>query len=203
MKSIGERRKQEIIKAFYSEANKKGLENTSIAIVAERAGVNPSLIIHYFKSREGLLLSLVDYILERYLTIYHVKSTVDTKEKLVETIGNLFSRKWNRLFSDGVFYSCYAQIYQNKQFKLRFKELHDLLHEKLQKTLDEAVAHGVISVDNTSEMSEIIFALVDGAYYYLGMVDDKEAYSHRVAVYRQTALRLLKLDEFIAIPVKE
>jgi len=200
MKSIGERRKSEIIKAFYNEANKKGLESTSIATVAEKAGVNPSLVIHYFKSREGLLLSLVDYILDRYLKIYPVGNTVDSKEKLTETIENLFSRKWNRLFSDGVFYSCYAQIYQNKQFKDRFKELHDLLHEKLKRTLDEAVENQVIELDNTAEMSEIIFALVDGAYYYLGMMDNKEAYSDRVAVYQQTALKLLNLDKLVETP---
>jgi AcrR family transcriptional regulator len=143
-KTIRQQRKADIIKAFYQVAKKEGLENASIAKVAERAKINPSLVMHYFKTRDELMLSLNHFILERYLNIYKINgSIVDSREKLIELIENLFSRKWNRLFDDGVFYSCYAQIYRNKEFKKSFKKLHDSLHQKLQRSLDEAVENQV------------------------------------------------------------
>lgn len=194
-KSIRSQRKGEIIKAFYKVAKKEGLENASIAKVAEKAGVNPSLVIHYFESREGLMLALNEFILKQYLKIYIIDGNeVHSTKGMIEIIDNLFSRKWNRLFDDGVFYSCYAQIYRNNQFKLNFKALHDLLHEKLKKALDEAVSHGVIDINNTKKMAQTIFALVDGAYYYLGLVDDKTVYQERLSNYRNLALSLLNLD---------
>lgn len=193
-KTIREQRKAEIIKSFYRVAKREGLENASIAKVADHAGINPSLVMHYFNTREELLLALNDFILERYLNIYKVNGPViDTSEKLIHLIENLFSRKWNRLFDDGVFYSCYAQIYRNKKFKQSFKQLHDQLHRQMKKALDEAVENGVLLDQNTKELSENIFALVDGAYYYLGMVEDKEVFKKRLKAYQRLAIEMLHL----------
>ena len=192
--SIRAQRKSSIIKSFYQVAKKEGLSNASIAKVARRAKVNPSLVMHYFNSRDELLLALNDFILERYLTIYQVKSPrVQTEEQLYEIIENLFSRKWNRLFDDGVFYSCYAEIYRNDQFKKSFKALHDQLHLRLMHVLDEACAQGILYHENTKELADHIFALVDGAYYYLGMVDDPKEREKRIESYQSLALEMLRM----------
>ncbi len=194
-KSIREQRKAEIIKAFYAVAKKEGLENASISKVADYAKINPSLVMHYFKTREELMVALNDFILERYLKIYRVNGAVlDTREKLIQLIENLFSRKWNRLFDDGVFYSFYAQVYRNKAFRESFKQLHDTLHLTLRKALDEAVENGVLVHPDTSALSKNIFALVDGAYYYLGLVDDKEEIERRLASYKRLAISMLEFD---------
>jgi AcrR family transcriptional regulator len=191
--SIRSQRKAEIVKAFYKVAKKEGLSNASIAKVAKQAKVNPSLVMHYFNSRDELLLALNDFILERYLTIYQVKGPeIDSEEKLHDLIKNLFSRKWNRLFDDGVFYSCYAEIYRNDQFRKSFKRLHDQLHQGLKLVLNEASEKGILFHPNTRELAENIFALVDGAYYYLGMVDDIEEKKKRVAMYQRLALEMLE-----------
>ena len=194
-KNIREQRKAEIIKAFYAVAKKEGLENASISKVADYARINPSLVMHYFKTRDELMVALNDFILERYLNIYQVNgSVVDTREKLIQLIENLFSRKWNRLFDDGVFYSFYAQVYRNKTFRESFKQLHDTLHVTLKKALDEAVENGVLDHPNTRELSNHIFAMVDGAYYYLGLVDDREEIEKRLASYKRLAISMLEFD---------
>jgi len=194
-KNIREQRKAEIIKAFYAVAKKEGLENASISKVADYAKINPSLVMHYFKTRDELMVALNDFILERYLNIYKVNgSVVDTREKLIHLIENLFSRKWNRLFDDGVFYSFYAQVYRNKRFRESFKQLHDMLHLTLKKALDEAVENDVFEHPNTRELSNHIFALVDGAYYYLGLVDNQEEVERRLAAYKRLAISMLEFD---------
>lgn len=194
-KSIREQRKEEIIRAFYAVAKKEGLENASISKVADVAKINPSLVMHYFKTRDELMMALNDFILERYLHIYQVNGAkVDNRDKLIQLIENLFSRKWNRLFDDGVFYSFYAQIYRNKTFRQSFKKLHDTLHLTLQKALDEAVENGVLSHPNTRELANNIFAMVDGAYYYLGLVDDKAEVEKRLQAYKRLAISMLEFD---------
>lgn len=194
-KSLKKTRQKEIVKAFYTVAKKEGLENTSIAKVAESININPSLVIHYFKSKHGLEVALIDYILERYLKIYKANGNVDTAEKLLDLIDKLFSRKWNRLFDDGVFYSCYAHVYRNKEFKSKFKQLNDSLRLILKQSFMDAAYSEVIKVENIDRLTETIFALLDGAYYYLGLVDDKNEYNNKVEYYKQHVIEVLQISK--------
>lgn len=118
-KSVKEPRQKEIIKGFYKLAKKEGLENASIAKTAETIGINPSLIMHYFKSKEHLVYGLVEYILDKYLLIYNVRKIKDDSslDILMRVTDNIFSNKWNTLFDDGVSYSCYSLAFRNKIIK--------------------------------------------------------------------------------------
>src|SRR5215467_664403 len=103
-KNLREPRQKEIIQAFYKLAKKEGLENASIAKTADLINVNPSLIIHYFKSKDYLVYGLIEFILDKYLLIYNLngKKNDNPKTILLKTIDNMFSKKWNVLFDDGV-----------------------------------------------------------------------------------------------------
>jgi AcrR family transcriptional regulator len=191
-KSLKAIRQEEILKGFYTVAKKQGLENASIAKVADHLRVNPSLIMHYFTSRENMLNALVDYILESYSGIYKVNDgDINTKEKLLKLINNLFSRKWNKLFDDGVFYSCYALTYRNKNFRSRYKKMHEALHEMLNHSLHQASASHVIPNENIEEKVTVIFSIIDGAYYLLGMIDNKKELEEKENLYKKHVLDLL------------
>lgn len=166
-------RRQEILEGFYKVAKKEGLEHTSIAKVAAKMEINPSLILHYFKTRDQILLAFNDYILEKYRGIYRFShSEMETAEELRKLIDRLFSRKWNRLISDGVFYSCYANTYQNSKLRKRFRAMHDTLRSLLAGALEKARDNGVIQCEQIDELSDRIYIILEGNYYYLGMVDD-------------------------------
>lgn len=194
-KSLKETRQKEIVIGFYKVAKKEGLKNASIAKVAECLKVNPSLIIHYFKTRKELINALVDFILKRYLEIYKLDGGIDSKEKLLALIDHLFSRSWHRLFDDGVFYSCYAMIYRNPSIKEKYKLLHDTLLLKFRQSLAEAQNNNIIEIDNVEETTEVIFSMVDGAYFSLGMISDLEERDRKAAFYKQYVKRMLKLTD--------
>ncbi len=194
-KSLKDLRRKEILVGFYQVAKKEGLENTSIAKVASHLEINPSLILHYFKTREMILLAFNDYILERYKDIYRFsKTNPETAEDLQELIDRLFSRKWNRLISDGVFYSCYATTYQNSRLRKRFKSMHDTLRMLLVEALENAKSNGVIQVDNIEELAEKIYIILEGTYYYLGMVDDKEESEQKMKMVKTQIYDMLDLS---------
>lgn len=192
-KSLKEIRQKEIVKSFYNVAKREGLEKTSIAKVADNLKINPSLVIHYFKSKQELEVALIDHILEKYLQIYKSNGEINSTEKLLDLIDKLFSRKWNRLFDDGVFYSCYAHVYRNKEFKSKFKQLHDSLRSILKQSFIDAQKSEVIKPDNIEKLTETIFALLEGAYYYLGLVDDKKEYNLKVEYYKQHVIEILQI----------
>lgn len=192
-KSIKELRRKEIVTAFYQVAKKEGLENASIAKVAKKMEINPSLVMHYFNTKEDLIDELIDFTLERYGHIYKPKKSIsDPKERLILIIDNLFSRKWNTLFDDGVFFSCYALIFRSKKIKKHFQELHDSLRSMLAESLQEAKDFGAIDIPDVAAAADMIFILVEGAYYYLSLSDgDNE---DKLRVYKNEVFLRLNLQ---------
>ncbi len=197
-KSLGNIRRKEIVKAFYAIAKEIGLENTSIAKVARKMNISNGLVMHYFKTKDELLKGLNEFILEQHLNIVASKEygSMDSEKKLRHFIETLFSRKWNKYFDDGVFYSCYALIYRNEDFNKSFKDYLESLHGVLRQKLHEAHAHGLILNKNIDEVTEVIFALVDGAYYYLGTFQQSGPdYDKQVAIYIKYTTQLLSFND--------
>lgn len=196
-KSLKEVRQKEIIKEFYRVAKKEGLENTSIAKIAKVMDVNPSLIIHYFQTKEDLTYGLIDFILDKYNLIYKVDKKVPFSplKTLLDVIDNLFSKKWNSLFDDGLFYSCYALTFREKKIREKYKALLDSLRKTLAELIAQCKAEGALQVEDPDGAADLIFILVDGAYYYLSLVNDKNEYTAKLVQYKLQALKILNLSE--------
>ena len=193
-KSLKEVRSKEIIEAFYKLAKKEGLENASMAKTAEIIGMNPSLIVHYFKTKEYLVYGLIEYILDKYLLIFNVPSALkdDPEQMLLKVIDNIFSDKWNKLFDDSVSYSCYALTFRDEVIKEKYKNLLDRLRERLAGLIARCNQAGKLSVKDPVMAADMVFVLVDGAYYYLSLVKNKQEYRQKIARYKQQALEYLQ-----------
>ncbi len=191
-KSLKETRQQEIIKVFYKVAKKEGYENTSIAKIAKVMDINPSLIIHYFETKEELTYSLIDYILERYLLIYTIKDKDEvTLADLQRTIEMLFSKKWNLLFDDGLFYTFYALAFREKKIKSKYKTILDSLRLALTGMIEQCTKKELITVEDPKNAADLIFVLVDGAYFYLSLENNKKIYTERLDYYKNIAYQIL------------
>ncbi len=191
-KSLKETRQQEIIKVFYKVAKKEGYENTSIAKIAKVMDINPSLIIHYFETKEELTYSLIDYILERYLLIYTIKNKDGaTRADLERTIEMLFSKKWNLLFDDGLFYTFYALAFREKKIKSKYKTILDSLRLALTGMIEQCNKKDLIKVEDPKNAADLIFVLVDGAYFYLSLENNKKIYTERLDYYKNIAYQIL------------
>ena len=199
-KSLKPIRQKGIIKAFYKVARKEGLENASIAKVASVLDVNPSLVIHYFETKQDLIHGLIEYILERYRLIYNPENgTLDPAERLKKIIRNLFSRKWDKLIDDGVFYSSFSLIFRDKALKAHYKNLHDHLRQMLTDTLKDANENGVIDIDDAEKTADLVFIFVEGAYYYLSMISDKSEYDSRMEQYQKSVLSMLNVKDGLLV----
>jgi len=72
-----------------------------------------------------------------------------------------------------------------------FKFQNTLLHKELKNRLLQAKEDNVITNINIDELTEIIFALIDGSYYYLGMFEQHdEKYEKQVELYITYCLSL-------------
>ena len=193
-KSLKDVRSKEIIEAFYKLAKKEGLENASMAKTAEIIDMNPSLIVHYFKTKEYLVYGLIEFILDKYLLIFSVPAAIknDPEQTLLKVIDNIFSDKWNKLFDDSVSYSCYALTFRDEVIKEKYKNLLDTLRQRLVDLIVQCNKAGKISVKDPVMAADMIFVLVDGAYYYLSLVKNKQEYKQKIARYKEQALEHLQ-----------
>ncbi len=190
-------RQEEIVIAFYELAKKQGLENASIAKTAEYIGIAPSLILHYFDTKEQLIHGLVDYILNKYLLIFKVASAIEKKpvKRLLAVFDNLFSNKWNSLCDDGVSYSCYALAIRDRALKAKYRKLLETLRNQLENLMEECNREGSLSIDNPAQMADLIFGLIDGTYYFNTLTEDKKQAKLYLEKYKAITLSLLRISD--------
>ena len=102
-------RRREMLAAFYQVLVEEGLRGASIAKIAKRLDVPPSLIIHYFHTREQMTIELVDYLLEAYHESYGDKlaAVPDPLERLHAILDEFFSPEYHKLLDDRAFYACF------------------------------------------------------------------------------------------------
>lgn len=192
-RSIKHIRQKEIVEAFYEVAKQEGLENASISKVAASLNIQPSLIIHYFNTREELIFALIEYNLERYKMMFEAGGDYpDSGGRILGLIDNLFSKKWNTLFDDGVFYSCYALVFRNEKIKTRYRAVHDSLRQFLASLLEEGVKEGLLEIEHGRKTADQIFIILEGAYYYLSLIEDRQEYAEKLNEYKWLALSMIK-----------
>lgn len=196
--SLRTEKKEEIIVGFYDTCKQDGLENVSIAKIGNHLKMPPSLIMHYFPNKGLLVLGLIDHILRQYQLIYNpiiLKLKTGDALDTNQLVDQLFSREWNLLFDDGVFFSCYAFIFRDKNIKKEYKKLHVKLRATLKKILDKDER---LSLSDTELLAEKIFVVIEGAYYYLSMMDDPKEYNQKLEIFKGQVYDLILSEKSMA-----
>lgn len=68
-KASEDARRRQIVRAAYDVASRGGLAGLTVRRVAARAGLSTGLVLFHFKTKERLLLALLDYVLETTTTL--------------------------------------------------------------------------------------------------------------------------------------
>ncbi|GAA4928006.1 TetR family transcriptional regulator [Mucilaginibacter defluvii] len=194
-RSLKEDQQKRIVEAFYEVAKREGIENTSFGKVAKELDMHQSLVVHYFATKDDLLLGLIDFIILKYENIYQFElEQADPLERLTAVMQNIFSRKWDNYIDDSIFYNCFALIFRNEVIKHRFRDLHLLLRGWLQNLIQACIDERQLTCDDAAKTADLIFVISDGAYYYLSMIQDTNDYDMHLERYRQQAFKILGLD---------
>jgi len=178
-KSKAEERKKEILEHFYKVMLTEGFENSSIAKIAKSMEVNPSLLIHYFKSKEDMVVGLVDFLLERYEDAFlnMVIAKKDPQEQFDMVVEILFGQAWMQMSDQhSVFYACYYLSSRHDQIRERFQQMYNRFKEVLVELADRWLEAGVIKDFSPCQVAEYMIMLNEGLSYYEGVYRDPEAF---------------------------
>ncbi|MEZ4772789.1 MAG: TetR/AcrR family transcriptional regulator [Bacteroidia bacterium] len=161
-------RKQEILSYFYDVIIDEGFEGASIAKIAKRMEVNPSLLIHYFTNKDAMVLGLIDYIISTYSShilpdFSHVTDPLERWEDVLDVVSLI---QWDRIMNNTVFYSCYTLALRLPEVKERFEKYYSSLRNALVSEIVHANSHNVIQVKDPEKAARLMISLVEGSNFY-------------------------------------
>ncbi|MEW6553428.1 MAG: TetR family transcriptional regulator C-terminal domain-containing protein [Actinomycetota bacterium] len=193
-KDKAETRKKEILENFYAVLAEEGLEGASMAKIASRMGIHPSLIVHYFSNKEEMVVELVDYMLAMYEETFlpRLRRIADPEERLHAAIDAIFGQDWAKLVDIGVFYSCYALSFRNARVRDSFQRMYSRLREVLAEELKGLMDLGVVAKADPVRFADFIISLMEGYYYYRGLMGDDRGFEELRQFLKANASAVMK-----------
>ena len=183
-------RKPVILDACYAAICEDGLENMSVAKVAARAGIHPSLVIHYFGTKERMLMALVDRVLGVYHELlFSMPKASDPALRLVRLVRIIWSDAWQTAVEHSVVLSIMGIARRNREVAERLDHLYASFRKFLVRGFLEARDAGAIDMTDPEEAVEAFMALVEGSHYFAHHTA-RETSIHRSAL-KKAALVLL------------
>lgn len=163
-----ETRKPEILEQYYQVLIDEGFEGASIGKIADRMGIHPSLIIHYFKNKENMTIELVDTLIRKYeapefLDFDHIR---DVKARFEAFTDTLFSLEWSRTVDPGVHFGFYYLSFRNRKVRERFEAMFRRFRDYLIGELRCYRDAGVIAEEDIEGAADLIMTLMEGLEFH-------------------------------------
>ncbi len=160
-------RKPAILKAFYQVIEDEGFENASVAKVAKQAGVHASLVIHYFGSKERMVLELVDEVLRTYADLIgKLPKSGEPNERLEQLLTLIWSREWYEAASFSVVFSFLALSQRDEKVMKRVRTLYESYRRYLLAQMRFFAETEVIQVTDLEAAAQALISLSEGSHYF-------------------------------------
>ncbi len=178
-----ELRKPDILKNYYQVIIKEGIEGASIAKVAKRMKINPSLILHYFTSKENMAIELVDHWSKLYNRLFTtMKIDTDDPHKRLDRLVEIFcSDEWYSNSNISGDFSIQSMSFRNKKV---FKHLQEMYQEFIKLIVAELAvisASGEIKFSNPVRTAELVISILEGYRHYKHFfIDESASESYRI-----------------------
>jgi AcrR family transcriptional regulator len=126
--------------------------------------VPPSLLIHYFGTKEQMTIELVDYLLEVFRETYGDKlaSIADPLERLHAILDEFFSPEHHELLDDRAFYACCFLSLTHPKVRHAYATHYETSLELVETAIRECIAAGLIPRDDAHELAMAVKAMEKG-----------------------------------------
>ncbi len=190
-----ETQKPKILEGFYYTILEEGFEGASIAKVAARIDMKPTLILHYFRNKEALTVCGVDYVIEKYTQLFvksHIESN-DPEKRLNSLLKLLWSKEYYEHVHIAVALSGIAISFRNPRVKKKIQDLYHLFKAYLVSELETFQNEGVICVPDVEKTAEVLISMAEGSrhfrHFYVKSKDVAEYNQHMITA----AFNILKM----------
>lgn len=144
-KSVQQERRQQIMEALHKCLLKKPFDQTSIKDIAAAAKINHGMLHYYFKSKDDILLNYIEYVIERYKTLF--EDWIHSKRDSFKSSKDILRASFNFM---------YQKITLNRDLSKIFIEIWEIaiynrkVKEKLQKAYSEWIETVTLTIREVS-----------------------------------------------------
>ena len=127
-KASEEARRTQILRAAFDVASRGGLDNLTVRMVATKAGLSSGLVLFHFKTKEHLVVALLDHVLAT-TTVLHVTDEIARIGEPLDRLLALLELEMHRLSSEPrrirLFFDFWAMGVRHDLIRARMQaELH-------------------------------------------------------------------------------
>ncbi len=187
-------RKLEIMKSFYKVLVDEGLQDASMARIAKRMGVQPSLLVHYYSTKEEMIDGLVGFITKRYEETFFPKldGIHDHEQRLDLILDMIFGLEWFRLVDNSAFYACYYLSFRNEKVKRHFQRMYLRLREVLVEEIRKCEGNEEPGRDDAEKRADLVLIMLGGFNYQKNIFDDAVRFEDLGRHLKELARSLIK-----------
>lgn len=163
-KSLADARRSEIIAAFYRCVVKEGFAGASIRKVAKEAGVQPSVLHHYFADRDEMIEEMVtiyaDLILQQFKN--DMQDRKDADEQFQYAIGYLFSENMINDDFTGFFLECLVESRRNPKVRQTIATTFRRFRKEITEFINELEVFKSLPANTKKVYASMIIAMHEG-----------------------------------------
>lgn len=167
--SIEQLRRQELAAAAYEILQEEGIAGTTLAKVAERAGMSKGIVLHYFKGKDALLETVMRHAnaLLRDEVIVRMASAKTPRERVEAIVAGNFSPKFFKPEICNAWLSLCAEVPRNPTFARIQRVIHARMRSNLVSALKE-----LLPPEKCQAAVIGITAMIDGLWLRFGLNQD-------------------------------
>ncbi|RLB99778.1 MAG: hypothetical protein DRH90_19815 [Deltaproteobacteria bacterium] len=187
-------RKREIVEQFYQVIVEDGLERASLARIAERLSVSPSLLIHHFKNKDELILQLMDYILGKYAESFSamIDAIQGSRQRISSILDLIFSREWTKTIDDRVYITCLHLGQQNNKVKRRLQGMYRIYIDMLEKEFEQYADDNPELEIEPEKLVRLIISVQEGLDIFKDLFPDDRNFQDLGSYVKPLILNILK-----------
>jgi AcrR family transcriptional regulator len=191
-------RKPEILENYYQVLIEEGFEGASIGKIAKRMDIHPSLIIHYFKSKDNMTFELVELLIEKYLEPGFLKFNhiTDLEQRFYTLIDTIFSIEWSRTINPGLHFGFYYLSFRNPAIHERYQAMIKQFRDYLIGELELFRENGILQIDDLKKAADIIVTLMEGLEFHSHFLSEEKPFEEFANYAKNLVLAMLKYDGF-------
>jgi AcrR family transcriptional regulator len=145
--------------------NKEGIHKASVVKIAKNMGVSPNLVLHYFDSKEAMVMELFDVIMDQY--IEHLSEAVSSipkgPQRLRALIETMFGLGKNRdLLSEKAYYAFYYLSLVDDRMKLQFNRKYKQLTDMVIVEIESCACCKGAGQADLAKQAELLLSLFEG-----------------------------------------
>jgi AcrR family transcriptional regulator len=193
-KNRSQERKKEILKVCYEVFADEGFEKTTFAKIAERLNVTNPLIVHYFGSKENMILEMVEYMHRDQADIISklVEKIENPEERMDKVFDYYLGESFEKNFDDVVYYGCFYLSLKNSKIKEQFNKIiahfDQVVYTEIKRYLDIRRKTHI----DPDMIAFILDSLIEGLDFLCAMKIEKKTRHERVKQIKKVMWKLLE-----------